>query len=68
MPIGNAVERGTLVYVYDEYNRQLFTLSRGVGAEDGLKGYTASRVNIRRGSLIYSYDDRGIQRGTISVR
>jgi hypothetical protein len=64
MAIGNAVQRGSFIYVYDENNRQIFTQPAGNGPDDGLKGYTSSRVNIKRGSFIYSYDDQGRQAGT----
>jgi len=57
MGIGNAVQRGTYIYVYDEKGQQLCTISAG----DGLTGYTSSRVNIKRGNYIYSYDEKGQQ-------
>jgi hypothetical protein len=59
--IGNAVQRGALVYVYDEKGRQLTVLTGGNAPKDGLQGYTSSSVNVRRGSLIFSYDPRGRQ-------
>jgi hypothetical protein len=68
MAIGNAVERGSLIYAYDEKNHQIFTVPAGSGPDDGLRGYTASRVNVKRGSLIYSYDERGRQVGTTPAR
>jgi len=68
MAIGNAVQRTSLVYVYDEKGRQLFSLAAGNGPNDGLKGYTSETVNIRRGSLIYTYDAKGRQKGTTSAR
>jgi len=37
MAIGNAVQRSSFVYVYDEKGRQLCTLSAGGGQQDGLK-------------------------------
>lgn len=61
MAIGNAVQRGSVVYVYDEKGRQLATLSAGVGPQDGLKGYTGTTVSIRRGTTIYTYNARGQQ-------
>lgn len=61
MAIGNAVQRGASVYIYDEKGRQIGSVSAGSGAQDGLKGYTSSTVNIRRGSAIYTYDERGRQ-------
>ena len=68
MAIGNAVQRGRTVYVYDEKNQQIFTTHAGNGPDDGLKGYTSSRVNVRRGSTIYSYNEKGSQVGTTSAR
>jgi hypothetical protein len=50
--IGMAVQKGPMVYVYDEKNRQIFSMAAGNGPDDGLKGYTPSRVNIKRGRVI----------------
>jgi hypothetical protein len=61
MAIGSAVERGHIVYVYDEEGRQLRTLLAGNGPDDGLQGYTANTVNLRRGAFIYTYDAQGNQ-------
>lgn len=36
-------------------------LGAGSGAADGLKRYTGSSVNIRRGDFIYSFDKKGCQ-------
>ena len=68
MAIANAVQKGKMVYVYDEKGRQLCALSAGSGAEDGLKGYTSPTFSIRRGNLIYTYDERGRQKSATSVR
>lgn len=68
MAIGNAVQRGSFVYIYDENGRQRGTVSAGSGPNDGLKGYASSRVNVQRGSFIYSYDEQGRQVGTTSAR
>ena len=59
MAIGSAVQRGSLVYVYDEKGRRLTSLLAGQVLKDGLQGYTSSTVSVRRGSLIYTYDERG---------
>ena len=59
MAIGSAVQRGSLVYVYDEKGRRLTSLLAGKGMKDGLQGYTSATVSVRRGSLIYTYDERG---------
>ena len=54
MAIGSAVQRGSLVYVYDEKGRRLTSLLAGKGPKDELQGYTSSTVSVRRGSLIYT--------------
>lgn len=68
MAIGNAVQRGSFVYVYDENNRQIASIPAGSGKDDGLKGYTGSTVNVRRGSFIYTYDEKGRQKGSTPAR
>lgn len=68
MAIGNAVQRGAFVYVYDERNRHTATIPSGSGRDDGLKGYTSSTVNIRRGAFIYTYDERGHHKATTPAR
>ncbi len=68
MAIGNAVQRGSFVYVYDEKGRQMFTAPVGTGKDDGLKGYTGSTVNIRRGNFIYTYNEKGQQTATTPAR
>lgn len=68
MAIGNAVQRGTTVYVYDEKNHQIFTVPAGNGPKDGLKGYTSGTVNVQRGTTIYTYDIKGHQTGTTPAR
>ena len=68
MAIANAVQRGSFVYVYDERNRQIFTVPAGNGASDGLKGYTGASVNVRRRNFIYTYDDRGRQMSSSPAR
>ena len=59
MAIANAVQRGNLVYVYNEKASLIFTIPSGSGPKDGLKGYTPGSVNVQRGSLIYMYNDKG---------
>ena len=68
MPIGTAVKRGTLVYVYDEKGRQIMVLPAGNKPEDGLTGYTSTTVSVRRGGLVYTYDQKGRQISVISGR
>ena len=68
MAIGNAVQRGTVVYIYNEDNKLNGSVPAGNGPNDGLKGYTPSRVNVQRGSLIYSYDEHGRHVGSVPAR
>lgn len=62
MAIGNAVTKGSWVYVYDERGRQLFTKS---GA---LHGFTGGTVAVRKSNWIYVYDEKGRQISTTSAR
>lgn len=60
MAIGHAVQRGTLVYVYDQNGRQITSISApGRWPSDGLKGFTATAIHVQKGSLIYAYDETG---------
>ncbi|SFU82934.1 hypothetical protein SAMN05216339_1214 [Nitrosomonas eutropha] len=68
MAIGNAVQRGAFVYVYDENNRQIASIPSGNDKNDGLTGYTGSTVNVRRGAFIYTYDEKGRQNGSTPAR
>lgn len=68
MAIGNAVERGNTVYIYDEKGRMTASAISGSGPNDGLKGYTSSTVNIQRGNQIYSYDEQGRMIGATIAR
>jgi hypothetical protein len=58
--IGSAIERGSLICVYDEHGRTLFSKARGSGPKDGLLGFTTSTVTARYGSIIYTYDEKGM--------
>jgi hypothetical protein len=58
--IGSAIERGSLICVYDQHGITLFSKARGSGAKDGLLGFTGSTVTVRFGSIIYTYDERGM--------
>lgn len=64
MTIGHAIQRGTLIYVYDQDGRQVTSVSApGRFPEDGLKGYTTNSIHVRKGALIYAYDEHGKQIG-----
>jgi hypothetical protein len=58
--IGSALERGSLIVVYDEHGRSLFSKAKGNGPEDGLIGFTSSTITARYGSIIYTYDEAGM--------
>ena len=59
MAIANAMQRGSLVYVYNEKASLIFTIPSVFGPKDGLKGYISGGVNVQKGSLIYMHNDRG---------
>ena len=68
MAIGNAVQRGAFVYIYDEKGRQIGSVPGGSGPNDGLKGYTSSTVNVRRGNFIYTHNEKGRQIASTPAR
>jgi hypothetical protein len=45
MAIGNAVQRGSFFYIYDEKCHATASIPAGGGLNDGLKGHTSSTVN-----------------------
>ena len=55
--IGNAVERGGWVYIYDEKGHQ----TASIPAKKGLVGYTGSSVTVTDGAFNYIYDEKGHQ-------
>jgi hypothetical protein len=61
MAIGNAVQRGSYIFIYDEKGSQTGSVPVGGKPEDGLKGYTSSTVNVRHGGYIFSYNETGSQ-------
>jgi hypothetical protein len=58
--IGSAIERGSLIQVFDEHGRTLFSKAKGSGAKDGLLGFTSSTVTVRFGLVIHTYDEHGM--------
>jgi hypothetical protein len=68
MAIGNAVQRGSSVYVYDDRGQYLFTKATGSGSSDGVAGYTGSSVSVRVGNLVKTYDDKGHFQRQTAVR
>jgi len=61
--IALAVQRGSMVYAYNDKSSIIFT----IGAGDGLVGYTNRSVNIRRGNMVYTYNEKGSQTGMTST-
>jgi hypothetical protein len=49
MTIGTVVQRGPIIYIYDEHRNQISTITAGSGADCRLEGYTSSTVSVRRG-------------------
>ncbi len=60
MAIGSAIERGSLIQMFDEHGHTLFSKAKGSGAKDGLLGFSSSTVTARYGSIIYTYDQHGM--------
>ena len=60
MAIGSAIERGSMIVVFDERGMTLFSKARGSGPNDGLLEFSSSTVTARFGSIIYTYDEKGI--------
>jgi hypothetical protein len=65
MSIGSVIQKGDVVYIYDEKGRQISNIAVGIGKDHGLQGYTSGNVSIRRGSYIYIYDEKGKQIGNM---
>ncbi|EIJ36426.1 hypothetical protein [Thiothrix nivea] len=64
MAIGHALQKGTLIYVYDQSGHQITSISApGRYQEDGLKGFTPEAVHVQKGQLLYLYNERGQQTG-----
>lgn len=60
MAIGKAIQKGTLIYIYDETGRQQTAISAaGCAPHDGLQDYTPDAVHVRKGALIYAYNEKG---------
>ena len=61
MPIGNAVQKGDWIYVYDPKGHQLASVACNSKKGDGLKGYTAETFSVQKDGWIYTYDEKGHQ-------
>lgn len=60
MAIAVAVQKGNMVYVYDEKNHTLWSKS------GELYGYTSSVVTIKKGNMLYMYDEKNRSCGSRS--
>jgi hypothetical protein len=58
--IGSAIERGSVICAFDEHGMTLFSKAKGSGPNDGLVGFSGSTVTARYGSVIYTYDEKGM--------
>lgn len=58
MAIGNVMEKGQHIYIYNEKGTQLACKQKGSKPSDGLKGYTSTTVNVQEGQHIVTYDEK----------
>lgn len=63
MAIASVVQRGSSVVIINEDGKQTASLYVG----DGVQGYTSNTVSIRMGSMIYIYDEKGNQKGSVGA-
>jgi len=68
MAIGNAVQVGAWVHIYDDKGQQTSSVSAGSEPGDGLKGYTSSTVNVQNGAWVLTYDENGHHLNSTSIR
>ena len=61
MPIASAIQKGNVVYVYNEKGFCLFSKPFGNRPGDGLRGYTGSTVSIKNGYAVYTFNEKGLQ-------
>jgi hypothetical protein len=62
MAIGNVIQRGQTVYVYDDKGRQVSQHCAGSGGS--VTGYTSTTVNLKMGCQIYTFNEEGRQIGS----
>lgn len=60
--IATAIQRGSLVYAYNEKGALLCNVS------GELYGFTGSTISVRRGSMIYVYNEKGSLLSSKSAR
>lgn len=59
MTIGNVIQKGRFIVIYDERGRETARIMAGPNPGDGVQGYTSTNANVRYGRSIISYDERG---------
>jgi hypothetical protein len=58
--ISNALQKGTLIYIYDHIGQPVTSIAIPQRyPEDGLIGFTQQNVFVRKGSLVYAYNESG---------
>ncbi len=58
--ISNALQKGTLIYIYDQIGQPVTSIAIPQRCpEDGLIGFTQHNVFVRKGSLVYVYNEHG---------
>ena len=63
--IASVIQRGQVIYVYDERGMPIWSKPIGPGL---LQGYTpATTVTVRLGNMITVYDERGMWQSSIPV-
>lgn len=61
MAIGSALDKGSIVEIYDENGNQTGYVYKS--EDDRLMGYSSSSVSIDFGNIIRIYDERGSETG-----
>ena len=60
MAIGSAIERGSLICVYRRTRNYALPEGQGIRRQGRIAGITGSTVTVRFGSIIYTYDEKGM--------
>ena len=60
MAIGSAIERGSLICVYDEHGIRCSRRPGDQAPRTDCSEFTGSTVTARFGSIIYTYDENGM--------
>ena len=59
MAIGNVVQNGPMITIYDERGQQIGCIMAGSGQ---LVGYTGLSVSVKNGPIVTIYNERGQQK------